>query len=248
MPSLRLQALPSLLLDLLFPPACAACDHRTRARTPLCLPCAESLYPIEAACRRCALPLDGPRSTTCARCLRRPPPLDRADAGYRFGAQLAVALRQLKFQRRPDIARTLAPLVAPPLAGAIAAAGAELIVPVPLHWRRLARRGYNQSALLVRRAAALLPDAPAVAPVLRRVRATPPQTGRDARARRRNVAGAFAVAPRADLRGRRVLLVDDVMTTGATLFEAGLALRAAGAASVAAFAVARADAQPGGAW
>src|SRR5690606_4219279 len=109
-----------------------------------------------------------------------------------YGGELARALRRLKFDRRVDVARALAPLVTPPLAGALAAAEADLICAVPLHWRRHARRGFNQSALLLGHAAALLPGAPPIAvDLLRRIRATPQQTGRDARARRQNVAGAF---------------------------------------------------------
>jgi len=113
---------------------------------------------------------------------------------------------------------------------------------VPLHWRRMAVRGFNQSRLLLAHAGRDL-DAPADRLSLRRRRATAPQTGLDARARRRNLAGAFAVArgrvPR--LAGRRILLVDDVATTGATLAAAAAALLAAGAAAVVGFCVARAE-------
>ncbi|HTM21446.1 MAG TPA: phosphoribosyltransferase family protein [Kofleriaceae bacterium] len=166
-----------------------------------------------------------------------------ADGGvavFRYGGQLAVAVRRLKFGRRTEVARALAPLLAPALAEA--AAGCDLIVPVPLHWRRLAARGFNQAALLLAQAGRRL-ELPVDRLSLRRRRATAPQTGLDARARRRNVDGAFAVAPRraGRLAGRRILLFDDVVTTGATLAAAAEALRGAGAAEVTALCVAGAE-------
>jgi ComF family protein len=230
----------SRLLDVVYAPACAACDEPITAGAGLCDACAISLVALAARCPRCARPVSGPADVTCRRCRREPPPFAEIAAPFVYGGELAAALRRLKFGGRRDVARTLAPLLGPPLADA--AAGCDLIVPVPLHWRRMARRGFNQAALLVRHAR------PATAPPvdqlsLRRVRATLPQTGLDARARRRNVSAAFAVAARrrARVAGRRVLLVDDIVTTGATMAAAAAALMAAGARSVTGFCAARAD-------
>ena len=201
------------LLDLVFVPACAACDAVLAEPLPFCPGCAQS---IDAA----------------------PAPADGVASPYLFGGELATALRRLKFHGRREIARAIALLLGPALAEA--AAGCDLLVPVPLHRRRLRARGYNQTALILRHARRY-PALPVDALSLRRVRATLPQTGLDRAARRRNVDGAFAVVRPRRIAGRAVLLVDDVVTTGATLAAAGAALRAAGAARVLCFCAARAD-------
>jgi ComF family protein len=228
------------LVELAFPPACPACDALCGSGEPLCPRCATSLYEVGPACPRCAEPASVSRSMPCRRCLRRPPPWVRALAAFRYGGELGLALRRLKLENRPDIARTLAPLFAAPLAAA--AERAELAVPVPLSWRRLAGRTFNQSQVLLAHAARglILPTRPAA---LRRVRDTPSQAGLGVAARRANVAGAFAVpaSQRRHVAGRRVLLVDDIMTTGATLAAAARALIEVGAAEVSCFAFARAE-------
>ena len=230
-------SLPARLLDAVYAPGCAACDAAVASGQPLCPECAGSLEPLGAACPRCALPSSEP--VPCDRCVRRPPPFDAMAAPFVYVDAMGAALRRLKFGGRRDVARTLAPLLAGPLARA--AAGCDLLVPVPLHRRRLAARGFNQAALLLRHARAA-GGPPADVLSLRRVRATAPQTGLDARGRRRNVEAAFVVAAgrRARVAGRRVLLFDDIVTTGATMAEAAAALRAAGAVAVVGLCAARA--------
>jgi ComF family protein len=232
-----------LALSTLFVPRCSACDERVAPDEPLCAACAASLEPLGPACPRCAEPLEAPDPVVCARCRRHPPPFEAVVAPWRYGGELAAALRRMKLSGVPAIGRELAPLVAPFLAAAIDAAAIDVVVPVPLHWRRLARRGFNQAqviAIEARRAAGLATPVDSLS--LRRIRPTPTQTGLSAAQRAANVRGAFAVARRRARRvaGRRVLLVDDIATTGATLAAAARALRDAGADGVVGFVVARA--------
>jgi ComF family protein len=229
--------------SLLFVPHCPACDERVAAPTPLCAPCAISLDELGPACPRCAEPQAAPPPVTCARCRTSQWPLEALVAPWRYGGELGRALRRMKFARRPDLARDLAALYAPFFAATVDEGAIDLIVPVPLHWRRLAGRGFNQADALARhgrRAAEVTTRMDAL--VLRRIRATPPQTSLDGPARLTNLDGAFEVPPRRARRvvGRRILLVDDVVATGATMAAAGHALKKAGAAAVVGFAVARA--------
>jgi ComF family protein len=228
------------LMDWVFRPQCAACGV---AACTLCPACSASLVELGPACPRCAEPT-GERAVTCLRCRVDPLPIDQVVAPWRFGGQLASAIRRLKFAGRAHVARDVAPLWAPVLAAAVAERDA-VVVPVPLHWRRRWTRGYDHAWLLARHACA---DAGLAAPVraLRRVRHAPAQSTLPAAERARNVQGAFAAAgPAGAVAGRAVVLIDDVMTTGATLAAAARSLRSAGAASITALVLARATFAPG---
>jgi ComF family protein len=235
------------VLDAVLPPLCLTCRGPVLAAGAQCEACARQVTPIGAgACDRCGVPLgDGLLATEaedgallCPTCVEDPPEVASARAAFVYDEGGRRLVLPLKYARRTDLARWLAGRMAAAAPGLLARA--ELLVPVPLHWRRLVRRGYNQAGLLAlhlgrRSGLPVLPTA------LRRVRATQPLGEKGAAARAETVAGAFAVSPRAAVRlaGRRVLLVDDVLTSGATVSACARALREAGAASVDAIAAAR---------
>jgi len=248
------------MLAWLFRPQCAACAAPVAEGAPLCGACAGTLLELGPACPRCAEPLvvaGASAGAICGRCREAPPPLERIAAPWRFGGELASAIRRLKFAGRAHVARDLAPLWAPLVAAAVeearaaaieeagaAAGGAAIVVPVPLHWRRRLARGYDHAWLLASHACAAAGLPPPV-PALRRTRAAPPQSKLPAAERRANLRGAFAVRLAGAVAGRGVVLVDDVVTTGATLAAAAAPLRAAGAAAVLGVALARATSAPG---
>lgn len=233
-------------LDALLPPACLTCEAEVEAQGSLCATCFGGLGFVSAPlCHRCGVPLPHAGAGTlaegrevCPGCAARPPAFHQARAPLRYDEGSKRLVLPFKHLDRTELAAPLARYMA--RAGASLLARAELVVPVPLHWLRLWRRKYNQSALLAARLArgAGLPMVP---DLLRRTRPTPQLGERGAAARAAAVAGAFAVAPRhqARLEGRRVLVVDDVLTSGATTDECARVLLAAGAAAVDVLAAAR---------
>ncbi len=220
----------------LLPPHCLLCGGDGAGDRDLCAACARDLVRNRVCCPRCALPLATP-APLCGECLTRAPPFAAAFAPFVYTSPLDQLFARFKFGGSLAAGRVLAELwldawrdASPPLPSAI--------VPVPLHAGRLRERGYNQALELAR------PLARALAVALRpewllRVRATPAQSNLDAPTRRKNLRGAFAVAAHASLPAH-VALVDDVMTTGATLAECTRTLRRAGVARVDVWALARA--------
>lgn len=224
------------LLRVLLPPRCLLCGAAGSAERDLCAGCAADIAINAPCCPRCALPLEAP-APSCGACAKREPPFARAWVPFRYGHPLDLLEARFKFRADLAAGRVLAGLLAD-RARSDAPSPPELIVPVPLHPARLRERGYNQALELARPLARAL-AIPLRHDVLVRTRATPPQTGLDARTRRRNLRNAFAVAPGAALPAH-VVLFDDVMTTGATLHECTRVLRRAGVARVDAWALARA--------
>lgn len=231
----RLAAGFERILDFLYPPRCAACAAFVDRHGHLCADCWSGLRLLAPPlCRACGLPLPqgaGP-DPLCAACTARAPAFARARAACAYADVARRLVLAFKHGERTELAPLLAGFVA--RAGAELLAACDLIVPVPLHRLRLWRRGFNQSLLLAEELARR-GDRPLARDALLRVRATRSQQGLDAAARRRNVTpAAFAVHPRRrDLvAGRAVLLVDDVLTTGATLEACARTLLRAGAARV----------------
>lgn len=224
------------LIDMLYPPRCFACLRRT-ARVGLCRACTRQVAWVPSAiCRICGTPFrgDSQREHTCGRCWISRPSYDTARACVVYGdldhgtSPLALALHRYKYDRDVTLAAPLAHILAdrcplPPRH--------EIVVPVPLHVARLRWRGFNQASLLAKLLARRR-RLPLASSLLRRDRSTRPQVGLNEQDRRRNLSGAFSVTDAGTVRDRRVLLIDDVLTTGATVEECARSLRRAGACQV----------------
>jgi len=220
-------------LDLLLPPLCLSCRAPVARQGGLCADCWGAVHFVtQPACARCGEPFasSAEPGMICGACAQEPPAYDRARAVFRYDDASKGLVLSFKHADRPGLARFFAPWMAR-VAGDMLAE-ADLLVPVPLHRWRLLHRRYNQAALLAqglarRSGVRCIPD------MLRRTRYTPPQGTLGREARERNVKGAVKLAKSAALvEGKRVLLVDDVLTTGATLGECVRVLRQSGAAGV----------------
>ncbi|NQW09781.1 MAG: ComF family protein [Alphaproteobacteria bacterium] len=228
------QRVTRVTVDLVLPPRCLACGVEVPSLGSLCLGCwADLRFISRPLCDLCGDPFETapPGPSVCGDCLVAPTRYDRARSALRYDDGSRPLILGFKHGDRLHLAPTMAGWMR--VAGAELLAEAEVLVPVPLHrWRLWARR-YNQAALLahgVARATGL----PVADRCLLRVRRTPSQGRLTASQRARNVQGAFAVAPdrRAEIAGRRVLLIDDVLTSGATATACARTLRRAGAVAV----------------
>jgi ComF family protein len=222
---------------LVAPSRCAVCG--AWPAQPLCAGCsARFTLPVQR-CSLCALPLPT-AATVCGACVREPPPLDACFAAVPYAYPWAGLVGRFKFQQEPGWAATFGRQMRAVDGLADAVAGADLLLPMPLAPRRLAERGFNQALLLAR----ALDSARTDARLLLRLRETGSQTALDRKSREANVRNAFGLEPlrAAEVRGRAVLLVDDVMTSGASLHAAAKVLRQAGARRVSAAVLARTDA------
>ena len=217
---------------MVFPPRCLLCGETGLNGRDLCPACTEALPWNASACLRCALPLPSPG--TCGACLQKPPPMGETHAVFVYGFPLDRLVPRLKFHNDLAAGRLLSGLMADAL-GALPRPAA--LLPVPLHATRLGRRGYDQALELAAPLAQRL-RIPLLADALLRTRATAPQSELDAVTRQRNLRRAFAVRAQAALPDH-VALVDDVMTTGATLEAAARTLRRAGVSRVDAWVCAR---------
>lgn len=221
---------------IVLPPRCLLCGADGSAGRDLCGGCARDIELNAVACPRCALPLEAP-APLCGECLAHAPPFDAAWAPFRYAHPLDLLEMRFKFGADLAAGRVLADLMID-RAHADAPSLPDLVVAVPLHASRLRRRGFNQAHELAKPLARAI-GIPFAADAIERVRATSAQTGLDAIARRRNLRSAFAAKPDAELPAH-VVVLDDVMTTGATMRECALALKRAGVARVDAWTLARA--------
>ncbi|MCA1652677.1 MAG: ComF family protein [Sphingomicrobium sp.] len=216
------------LLDLVLPPRCPGCGEIVGTLHSFCPPCWSALEFLgERGCLTCGIPLEATDSGTCAACLARPPRIARTRAAVAYGDISRKLAIRLKYGRKVAVAKAMARYMAP----LVGTTGDALLVPVPLHRRRLAVRGFNQS-LLIAHEIGRSRDLNVIPRALRRKRATPPLKGMSFSQRRRTVAGAFVVHKGIDIAGRTVILVDDVLTTGSTANACARALQRAGVARV----------------
>ncbi len=226
------------LIDIFFPPACAACGAVTSSPETFCLGCELDLERLpEQHCLRCSEPGSFERGP-CPRCELRPPPFARAFAPFLHQGPIARAIHRFKYEDHPELAPTLAALLARE-AKAFIDAAPGILCAIPLHRSRLRRRQYDQAQLLVEQLAHQTQRA--AGDCLRRIRNTRRQVGLTEAQREQNVAGCFQAS--GEWRGKSVLLLDDVFTTGATARTAASVLRAAGAAEIQVLAIARAFSQ-----
>ncbi len=235
-----LQELLKTTKDLLFPPSCLTCSAALPgAARGICSDCLQNVSlissPLCSVCgREIADSVGGDH--LCGSCLRTKPPYSSARGIVHYQEPAASLLQKLKYQGDTSVLPPLQEIIA--LSAPAALAEEDRIVPVPLHIHRLRQRGFNQALLLAQlffpeRKHCILED------TLRRIRHTVPQTGLDGIARRKNMSKAFRVRNGGKVRGRKIILVDDVYTTGTTVAECSRVLFAAGAREVHVLTVAR---------
>ncbi|WP_051305705.1 ComF family protein [Desulfogranum mediterraneum] len=228
------------LQDLLFPPYCLGCQRRLdHSRPPLlCADCCQALSFITPPyCLGCGLPFAGGSSHLCGLCLQHHYAFDRACSALAYTPPVSSLLLALKFSGQTTVVATLAALVRESGACTLLHPP-DLILPVPLHRLRLRERGFNQAMLLSRHCFPQWRNR--IAPeLLQRVRATRPQSQLSGRQRRSNLKGSFQLKSSSALRGKHLLLVDDVFTSGSTVNECAKTLRRAKPAAIEVFTLSR---------
>jgi ComF family protein len=227
-----LNRLAASAIDLLLPPRCLSCGTPVTRSGTLCVECWRGITFLgRPCCACCGLPFefDLGESALCGSCAQDRPIYDRARAALRYDEDSRKLILAFKHGDRLH----LAPMFGNWLkqASAELLAETDLVLPVPLHWTRLFARRYNQAALLAQ-ALHKVGGPPVAVDWLVRKRRTPPQGQGGREARRRNVAGAFALKPGKSVAGLRLVLIDDVLTTGATVSECAKVLKRAGAARI----------------
>lgn len=218
---------------------CLLCDEATGSKKSICEACEPDLPWLTDQCERCALPL--PMSDlTCSQCTINPPAFDEVIAAWLYDFPIDTLVTRFKHQGKWPMGRLMADLFAEFVRYRLneGLARPDFLLPVPMTNKRMRQRGYNQAAMLAAWLAALL-QMPVSEQLLRRVKETPAQQGLDARARRRNLLGAFELLRPQDVAGKHIALIDDVLTTGSTADEIAKLLRKAGARQVDVYCLAR---------
>ena len=229
----RIDRCVKIVLDALYPTKCVLCqriDH-----TGLCADCLSRVDRIEQPCFKCGVHCIGPGP--CGRCQARPPAYDFTIAPFRYHSPLAAPIHRLKYQRRAALARPLAKVLTREIKNC-RCPRPQLLIPVPLHWSRLLWRGFNQSVELARHISVEL-DIPIDRTLVYRNRPTKSQALLPYRQRKHNVSNCFEL--RRPLKVASVAIVDDVVTSGATVDQMSMALRKRGAVQIQVWALLRAE-------
>jgi ComF family protein len=221
--------------SIIFPPTCLLCQAAGSQGCDICDACTASLPRIHFACKRCALPLPSSALNVCGRCQHRPPHFHTTIAPFYYDFPIDRMIQRLKFGGKLAAARLLGQLMDNTIRDSRVDLP-DIIIPVPLHYTRLRDRGFNQSRELARYIGKRL-DIPVNSQSVWRFKATPPQMGLPAKDRRKNIRGAFAV--KGAIEATHVALVDDVVTTAATVGELARILKFNGVVRVDVWAVAR---------
>jgi ComF family protein len=242
LPTLTAKLLQELLW-FVFPPACAGCARLlcTSTEESFCPECQKTVDLVQSPfCPVCGLPFSAETADShlCGDCLTGAYYFDRARAAGLYRRAIREVLNRFKYDGQLFLVRPLASMLISPATELLASHRVELIVPVPLHRRRLRQRGFNQAALLARRLGSIL-KLPVDYSSLKRSRWTEPQTGLSRRQRVKNVKGAFHLQRSEKVQGKCVLLLDDVFTTGETVNQCSRTLKDAGARGVLVLTVAR---------
>ncbi|NJD89957.1 MAG: ComF family protein [Geobacter sp.] len=232
------------LVDCLFPPLCHCCREplRDSRKVRLCDSCLAGVTPLESPlCPLCGQPYLHASCSDhlCGACTLASPSFDSARGALLFDGPVRELIHQFKYSGKTMLRRPLALLAADHLGQFVSESRPDMIIPVPLHKKRLRQRGFNQ-AILLGEIFAKRWELPLLRNTLRRVRWTEPQVNLSAVERLENVKGAFAISGVSDFSGKRILLVDDVYTTGSTVKECAKILKHAGAEAVNVVTVARA--------
>jgi len=225
----------NIIQNWIYPPTCLLCGDDGERGLDLCGACERQLPRTGTACLRCGEALPDGAPSPCGRCLQHPPPFDSCLAAFRYEEPIRHLIHGLKFGHRHACARTLGELAAAHFL--LHAEMPELIVPVPLHASRYRERGFNQSLQIARHLSRNL-QVPLEFRALTRNRTTRPQAELSAKERAKNIRGAFRLEREVNV--RHVAILDDVVTTGATVSELARTLRQAGIDRIDVWAVARA--------
>lgn len=223
-----------VLSGLLFPQRCPVCNKEAHdsSALPLCPDCWGSIAPyLGPACRQCGVPTVSEHTGLCQSCIADPPAFSRAISYGIYEGVLKEAIHLLKFNKHRRLAKPLSRLLAD-----LALPEADLLIPVPMHVKQLRQREFNQTALIAKHLGAIT-SIPLDIDALRKIKETSAQIDVDRKERLRNLRKAFAASE--SVQGRRILLVDDVITTGATVRECARVLAKAGAADITVVALAR---------